>query len=462
MQLFFYNLCSKAGMANYSVIPASSDTCELAPQGTVYGIGEVERVNADDCCAACLDKPWCLSWSQPLPGVCSLKDNIQQQPQPPPPQPPTPIDFKGKPGNCGETIWRPKSDCSVTGSGALRARENGITTLEECKKFCQICANCNYISFSIGKHGNEHDHDDCSWYAKCDMDRLTHTAANYTSAQVKNHSHTIIKSGRRTFSPEQRLPSPRYANCIVDGQQTVTESANSAQVPPGVDAEWFAVLKEHSLATQCAVASTEGKWPYSSFWTVMSQNGNAPANLGTDAACLPECYHLADDDRPSGWPPAVNASFSKMCPAQRGDNNNHISGLGFNNQPMNQAKVMVGYTDPSDPSLHGKFNWTFELDANLDVPEENFPHDKSLGVWEWWVDDEGKGVVRVYQRVSARYAWICTYFGADAGMGVKANQAYDGRGMMTSIPTTPDFLVRFFLNITGGGGCVCVCVCVCV
>ena len=41
-------------------------------------------------------------------------------------------------------------------------------------------------------------------------------------------------------------------------------------------------------------------------------------------------------------------------------------------------------------------------------------------------------------------------------MGVKGNQAYDGRGMMTEIPTVPDFLVRFWLNITiaqvkGGG-----------
>lgn len=54
------------------------------------------------------------------------------------------------------------------------------------------------------------------------------------------------------------------------------------------------------------------------------------------------------------------------------------------------------------------------------------------------------------------YPWICTYFGADVGEGVKANQAYDGRGMMTEHPTAPDFLVRFFLNITrdevGTGG----------
>ena len=30
-------------------------------------------------------------------------------------------------------------------------------------------------------------------------------------------------------------------------------------------------------------------------------------------------------------------------------------------------------------------------------------------------------------------------------------KAYDGRGMMTEVPTAPDFLVRFFLNITKVG-----------
>ena len=59
---------------------------------------------------------------------------------------------------------------------------------------------------------------------------------------------------------------------------------------------------------------------------------------------------------------------------------------------------MVGFTDPADPTLHGNFNFTFELDQDLAVPEHAFPMDKSLGVWEWWVDQEtGQGTVRVYQ-----------------------------------------------------------------
>jgi hypothetical protein len=58
------------------------------------------------------------------------------------------------------------------------------------------------------------------------------------------------------------------------------------------------------------------------------------------------------------------------------------------------------------------------------------------------------------QRVSALYPWICTYFGADAGTGVKANQAYDGRGMMLSpaLATLDGPIVKFFLNISNDNG----------
>ena len=51
--------------------------------------------------------------------------------------------------------------------------------------------------------------------------------------------------------------------------------------------------KEQRLAEKCAVAAPAGAPPRatpSHFWTVMSQNGNAPSAVGTDAECLPYCY----------------------------------------------------------------------------------------------------------------------------------------------------------------------------
>ncbi len=128
--------------------------------------------------------------------------------------------------------------------------------------------------------------------------------------------------------------------------------------------------------------------------------------------------------------------------------------------PMNQGKVMVALADGADPELVGAFNWTFELDADLAVPEADFPADQSLGVWSWRYDaTQGKGIVRVYQRVSARYPWICTYFGADVGEGVKANMAYDGQyGTRTLHTPLPDRALDEAIKINRaatllGGGC---------
>ena len=44
MQLFFYNLCSKAGFANMSVVPGASDKCRTLPSGQVAGFGSVATV----------------------------------------------------------------------------------------------------------------------------------------------------------------------------------------------------------------------------------------------------------------------------------------------------------------------------------------------------------------------------------------------------------------------------------
>ena len=78
---------------------------------------------------------------------------------------------------------------------------------------------------------------------------------------------------------------------------------------------------------------------------------------------------------------------------------------------MNQPKVLVHLTQPEDPSLRGSFNWTFEYDADLAVPQSDFPRDRSWGKAEWWRDSEtGIGHVRLFSQTSAMYPWTCTYF----------------------------------------------------
>ena len=288
MQFLSRNLCAKAGPASMSVLPSAADTCAPPPPTLLPGRGEVKRVNASDCCRACLAEWWCRAWTEPLAGVCSLKDN------------------------------------------ALPSRSVG---------------NATPASSGVRRH---------------------------TAAQV--------------------LPSPRHANCVVDGSQTITPSDNAARAPAGLDDEWFAVVKEQALAARCekkaplGLGATAGAGAGSSyFWSVMTTNENGWTNLGTDAECLPQCYHDADPQRPAGWPPAVNASAS-LCPdtgRQAGPgpaalpesgggtttwpSRKGFGSLGrtFSGNPMNQPKVLVGLTQADDPHLRGSFNWTFEYDANL-------------------------------------------------------------------------------------------------
>ena len=338
MQFLSRNLCAKAGPAEMSVLPSDNDTCRPPPPlaGTWPGRGEVKRINASDCCRACLAEWWCRAWTEPLAGVCSLKDN------------------------------------------ALPSRRVGNATL--------------------------------------------------------------ASAGVRRYMPAQVLPSPRYANCVVNGSQTITHGENAARAPADLDEEWFSVVKEKSLAARCEKKQDSPGASSSYHWSVMTTNGNGWANLGADAECLPQCYHSTDPQRPAGWPPAVNASAS-LCPntggvqakspvaagaggagavslksndsgsAQRFSYfSNSPLGRTFSGNPMNQPKVLVELTQPDDPYLRGSFNWTFEYDANLAVPEHDFPSNQSWGKAEWWRDNEtGIGHVRLYSQTSLMYPWYASF-----------------------------------------------------
>ena len=163
-----------------SVLPMDGDRCAppSLPAGMSPGRGEVKRVSASDCCRACLAEWWCRAWTEPLAGVCSLKDN------------------------------------------ALPSRSLGNTT---------------------------------------------------------------TASGVRQYTPAQVLPSPRYANCVVNGSQTISQRNNAVRVPAGVDDEWFAVVKEQTLAARCEKPGPLGANCSSYFWSVMTTNENGWTNLGTDA-----------------------------------------------------------------------------------------------------------------------------------------------------------------------------------
>jgi hypothetical protein len=391
-----------------------TDQFELRPN-EVVGEGVIQTKVVDDnagCTAACRAQPWCLAWTRDGT-TCTLKDNQLPQPARVPSNGATP-------GCCGKTPgWA--SSCNETAPcGSWQALDHNISTLEECAAVCRSCPSCNYASFSLTPPS------DCSWYQSCSL--FTPTSRTYESVEVRNSSSMqTLSSGVRVFSEGQVLPSPRYADCLVDGTQRVTDAENELRVPPHVDAEWYAVVKEHLLAERCvmpaATAPTVVGATPSYFWTVMSQNGNAPSTLGS-TDCIASCYYEGK------YPPAVNASAG-ICP-KSGGNNRTAPRLGFNALPMNQAKVMHEWTDAL--SLRGRFNWTYELELPLDVPFEEFPSNASFFEWEWWYDkDKGKGFTRLYTRISNQYPWIAVYFGADAGRGVKANEACERNNAVSTV-----------------------------
>ena len=71
--------------------------------------------------------------------------------------------FSGKKtiqGHCGET-WFSGHCERFGGQGAWRAKDLGISTIEQCAAYCRKhCSHCNYVSFHLGSN-------DCSWYQAC-------------------------------------------------------------------------------------------------------------------------------------------------------------------------------------------------------------------------------------------------------------------------------------------------------
>ena len=91
------------------------------------------------------------------------------------PAAPTPASKASAPGDgqgaCGITSFG--GDCNEATSGAWRARQRGIRTLEHCAAAAEGCKYANYVSFSA-------QFDDCSWFSTCDLPHLIGGAAFVT------------------------------------------------------------------------------------------------------------------------------------------------------------------------------------------------------------------------------------------------------------------------------------------
>uniref|UniRef100_A0A7N0T3W3 DUF7705 domain-containing protein n=1 Tax=Kalanchoe fedtschenkoi TaxID=63787 RepID=A0A7N0T3W3_KALFE len=185
----------------------------------------------------------------------------------------------------------------------------------------------------------------------------------------------------------------------------------------------FAAEKELYLGSKCQVHEA-GSEPWH-FWMIMLKSGN----MDTYAAKCPENGRKA---KPFG-PDSRFPCFGPGC--------------------MNQPLVHHDYTKlvgANGTALRGGFYGTWDLDSGVlrdDLGNKSFfsvTWEKEIGSGSW--------VFHHYLKTSARYPWLMLYLRSDATKGFSGGYHYETRGMSNIIPESPNFKVKFALNVIQGGG----------
>lgn len=188
------------------------------------------------------------------------------------------------------------------------------------------------------------------------------------------------------------------------------------------DVDLYAANKEIYLGSKCQVQDTPNPW---NFWMIMLKSGN----MDTFAAkCPKNGYKTGPFGPDNGFP-----CFGQGC--------------------MNQPLIYHDYTTlqgPNRTSLRGRFYGSWDLDADLSKGLAGNGSYHSVA----WEKEIGKGswVFHHVLRTSTKYPWLMLYFRSDATLGFSGGYHYQTRGMSKIIPESPNFKVKFTLNIIKGGG----------
>ena len=104
----------------------------------------------------------------------------------------------GHPGYCGVTGDAQERGCVPDKKQGWFS--TGIVRLEQCLQTCAKCDGCHYVSFS--KRMN-----DCSWYARCNLQRLkTANGQHHRSYRMRHDNGTILAA--ITAQLARRLSAP--------------------------------------------------------------------------------------------------------------------------------------------------------------------------------------------------------------------------------------------------------------
>ncbi|KAM7277356.1 hypothetical protein ACFE04_019222 [Oxalis oulophora] len=181
----------------------------------------------------------------------------------------------------------------------------------------------------------------------------------------------------------------------------------------------YAAEKEVYLGSKCEVKDTPRPWQ---FWMVMLKNGN----YDTRSALCPK--------------------DGVKCPPFSAPGRFPCFGTGCMNQPtvVHQKTKLL----PSGLMIGG-FSGTYDLYTN-DIHEYG-----DASFYEVvWTKNVGSGSWKFHHKLktSKRYPWLMLYLRADATRGFSGGYHYDTRGMLKTLPESPNFRVKLTLDIKQGGG----------
>ncbi|KAJ8761859.1 hypothetical protein K2173_005431 [Erythroxylum novogranatense] len=189
-----------------------------------------------------------------------------------------------------------------------------------------------------------------------------------------------------------------------------------------LDENLYAAEKELYLGSKCQVDDTPNPWQ---FWMIMLKSGN----MDTFAAKCPKNGQRVGPFGPdTGFP-----CFGRGC--------------------MNQPFIYHDYTTlqgPNRSTLKGRFHGSWDLDVDMrkgvldNISYHSVTWEKEVGQGSW--------VFHNVLRTSTKYPWLMLYLRSDATHGVSGGYHYPTRGMSKIIPESPNFKVRFSLNVLKGGG----------
>ncbi|XP_028770999.1 uncharacterized protein LOC114728287 [Neltuma alba] len=179
----------------------------------------------------------------------------------------------------------------------------------------------------------------------------------------------------------------------------------------------YAVKKELYLGSFCEVADTPRPWQ---FWMIMLKNGN----YDTQSGLCPENGKKVAPSRPRRFP-----CFGKGC--------------------MNQPIMCHQETRLQHGIMRGAFSGTYDLNSGCGGGHNGLSYYEV--VWEKKVN-VGSWVFKHKLQTSEKYPWLMLYLRADATKGFSGGYHYDTRGMLKTLPESPNFKVRVSLDIKRGGG----------